>query len=228
MSPRSRSHLFLLGLVFALYLVVPTWIQYPLDLFQTFIHEAGHALAALLTGGEVEYLLVEASGAGVTASRGGSRLVILCGGYLGVTAFGVLLLRLNTIPGVRIYILESLAAIVAGLTLYYGGSAFTLGLGLGAAAILALIGLRTSPQVEFLTVNFLAVYTGLGALKDLGVLWRIQNGASRVAVSGSHGVSDAEALAQVTGFPANGWVVVWVLFSLVLLGRELYRTSQLD
>jgi hypothetical protein len=217
----------MLALVFGLYLLVPTWIQYPLDLFVTFVHESGHALAALVTGGQVASLVVDPNGAGVTYTAGGTRFLILCGGYLGVTLFGTLLLRLNTIPNIRVYVLESLAAVITALTLYYGGDSFTWAVGLGMASILALIGLKTNPQVEYLTVNFLGIYTGLGALKDLGILWKIQNGAARLSAAGSHGVSDAEALGAYTGLPANIWVILWVGLSLALLGHELYRASKL-
>lgn len=227
MTRRARSHLITLGIVFVLYLLVPTWLQRPLDLFVTFVHEAGHALMALATGGQVASLVVDPNGAGVTYTAGGSAFFVLCGGYLGVTAFGVGLLRLNTIPGVRRRILETLAAAVAILTVFYGGTLFTALLGLGVAAVLAFIGLKTNDQVEYLTVNFLGIYVGLGALKDLAVLWRIQNGAARIAAAGSHGVSDAEALGALTHTPANLWAALWIGASLLLLARELRRAAEL-
>lgn len=227
MTPRARSQLGVLLVVLVLYLLVPPWLQYPLDLFVTFVHESGHALAALLTGGSVSALVVDPNMAGYTMAT--ASIPVFCGGYLGATTFGALMLRLNTMPGVRRYVLEGTALAVAGLTLQFGATPFTWAVGLGAAVLLALIGLKTNDEVEFVTVSFLGVYVGLGALKDLDVLWRIQNGAQRISAGGmGHGHSDAELLAQLTPLSANAWAGLWILFSLWLLGRELWRSVRLE
>jgi hypothetical protein len=227
MSPRARSQVAVLAVVVALYLLVPSWLQYPLDLFVTFVHESGHALAALATGGSVSALVVDPNMAGYTMAT--ASIPVYFGGYLGATAFGALLLRLNTIPGVRRYILEGTALAVALLTFRFGATPFTWVVGMGAAVTLAVIGLQTSDEVEYVTVSFLGVYVGMGALKDLDVLWRIQNGASRVVAGGmGHAHSDAELLARVTPLSANAWTILWILLSLWLLGRELHRSATLE
>jgi len=47
-------------------------LTYPFRIFVTFIHEGGHALAALVTGNSVASLAVETSGEGLTqATTGG-------------------------------------------------------------------------------------------------------------------------------------------------------------
>lgn len=212
-----------LGAVMLLYLVVPRWIQHPLDLFLTFIHEAGHALAALLTGGQVLELVVDPNMAGYTRSAGGWRPLIISGGYLGVAVAGAILLRLNT-TSVRRHVLEGCAAAVLGLTLLYAGDMFTRGLGVGAAVVLAAIGLYTNDLVEYVTVNFLGVYVGLGALKEFPVLWRLHAGAARITAGGA-GKTDAEAMAELTGLPANVWVILWLLIAVFLLGREMRRSA---
>jgi hypothetical protein len=219
----SRKGQFItLLVVLVLYLLVPRWLQYPLDLFLTFIHEAGHALAALVSGGEVLELVVDPNMAGYTRSAGGWRPLIISGGYLGVAVVGALLLRLNT-TSARRYVLEGCAATVLGLTLLYAGDGFTRVLGFGAAVVLAAIGLYTNDFVEYVTVNFLGVYVGLGALKEFPVLWKLHGGAARVSAGGAAGVTDAEAMAALTGLHANIWVVLWLLVAVVLLGRELKR-----
>ncbi len=74
--------------------VIPfaSWLTYPIALFSTFIHEAGHALAALFSFGDVHHLQVNADTSGVTYTSGGSRFLISSAGYLGTTLYGVLLL----------------------------------------------------------------------------------------------------------------------------------------
>ena len=220
-----KGQLLTLALVLVLYLLVPRWLQYPLDLFLTFIHEAGHALAALVSGGAVKELVVDPNMAGYTRSAGGWRPLIISGGYLGVAVAGAILLRLNT-TNARRYVLEGCAAAVLGLTVLYAGDAFTTSLGVGAAVVLAAIGLYTNDIVEFVTVNFLGVYVGLGALKEFPVLWRLHGGAARITAGGA-GRTDAEAMAELTGLHPNIWVILWLGIAVFLLGRELRRGAGL-
>ena len=71
------------------------FLTYPFRIFVTFIHEGGHALAALLTGNSVASLSVAMNASGETyTTQGGliSQLFISSAGYLGSMAFGALLL----------------------------------------------------------------------------------------------------------------------------------------
>ncbi|HEX8499932.1 MAG TPA: M50 family metallopeptidase, partial [Pyrinomonadaceae bacterium] len=79
------------------YLPYAEFLTYPFRIFVTFIHEGGHALAALLTGNSVRSLSVSADGSGLVYSAGGgtfSRLLVSSAGYLGAMSFGALLLWL--------------------------------------------------------------------------------------------------------------------------------------
>lgn len=70
-------------------------LLYPVTLLVTFLHELGHALGALLTGGSVEGMQINPDGSGYTITRGGSRGVTLIGGYLGSAVLGNLLFRIG-------------------------------------------------------------------------------------------------------------------------------------
>ena len=73
------------------------FLTYPFRIFVTFIHEGGHALAALLTGNSVASLSVAMNASGETyTTQGGliSQIFISSAGYLGSMAFGALLLVL--------------------------------------------------------------------------------------------------------------------------------------
>lgn len=63
----------------------------PINLFVTYLHEFGHAFGALISGGDVVSLQVNEDGSGVTTTRGGSRKLIIMGGYIGSAIFGNLL-----------------------------------------------------------------------------------------------------------------------------------------
>ena len=72
-------------------------LSYPFRIFVTFIHEGGHALAALLTGNSVQSLSVAMNASGETyTTQGGlfSQVLVSSAGYLGAMTFGAVLLVL--------------------------------------------------------------------------------------------------------------------------------------
>src|SRR6266404_7775294 len=72
-------------------------LSYPFRIFVTFIHEGGHALAALITGNSVQSLSVAMNASGETyTTQGGvfSQMFVSSAGYLGAMSFGALLLVL--------------------------------------------------------------------------------------------------------------------------------------
>ncbi|MEM9823497.1 MAG: M50 family metallopeptidase, partial [Bacteroidota bacterium] len=74
-------------------------IMYPIVLLVTFLHEFGHALGAIFTGGTVEALQISGDGSGFAMTRGGSRSIILMGGYLGSAILGNLIFYLGALGG---------------------------------------------------------------------------------------------------------------------------------
>src|SRR5713226_1550750 len=72
-------------------------LTYPFRVFVTFIHEGGHAIAALLTGNSVQSLSVAMNASGETyTTQGGmfSQMLVASAGYLGAMTYGALLLVL--------------------------------------------------------------------------------------------------------------------------------------
>src|SRR5262245_57018164 len=103
-SPRenvSTSHtLTLIGLagLTTLLLAVIPWlspINYSLRLLVTTVHELGHGLAALLTGGDFIRYVVYSDGSGLAYTAGGWRFVVIPAGYLGAALFGAILITLG-------------------------------------------------------------------------------------------------------------------------------------
>src|SRR5206468_7787945 len=69
-------------------------LTYPFRIFVTFIHEGGHAIAALLTGNSVAALSVAMNASGETyTTQGGmiSQVLVSSAGYIGSMIFGALL-----------------------------------------------------------------------------------------------------------------------------------------
>lgn len=59
----------------------------PVEYLVTIIHEGGHALAAILTGGSVHLLEISPNGGGFTQTSGGSMPIVTMAGYLGSILF---------------------------------------------------------------------------------------------------------------------------------------------
>lgn len=140
-SPRGSAVILLAAAVVTLVLsLVPFGgiITYPFRLFVTYVHETGHVLATLATGGQALGMKVSADGSGVAYSRGGVGIIVSSAGYLGSTLFGGLLLLLCGRPGIAGKILGWLGAGILIVTLFFVGFTwlpFVLSVALAVAAL---------------------------------------------------------------------------------------------
>ena len=203
------------------------FLTYPFKIFVTFIHEGGHALAALLTGNSVSSLSVATDTSGETyTSQGGifSQVFISSAGYVGSMVFGALLLILIRKAVAARIVLLSCAVYIFALTMVFGlikpifwvrawsGIPFTLLAGLIISAGLILIARFASAKVATFFVSFLAVQCVLNALYDLKVVFDL---SSPFATSEVH--TDAMNMAQATHIPAIFWTVLWIALALGIL-----------
>ena len=201
-------------------------LTYPFRIFVTFIHEGGHAIAALLTGNSVASLSVAMNASGETlTSRGGliSEILVSSSGYLGSMAFGALLLVLiRRAIAARLVLLGS-AVLVFGLTIIFGlitpvfsfeswsGIPFTLLSGTLITVGLVLIARFASARVAMFFVSFLAVQCVLNALFDLKTVFLLSTPFAQPAHT------DAANMAETTGLPALLWAVIWIALALGIL-----------
>ena len=205
-------------------------LTYPFRIFVTFIHEGGHAIAALLTGNSVASLSIATNASGETyTSQGGtiSQMFVASAGYLGSMAFGALLLVLirKTIAA-RVVLLGS-AALVFALTLIYGlikpvvsGLAwsaipFTLLAGTLLTLGLILVARYASARVATFFVSLLAVQCVLNALLDLKTVFFLSTPFAPSVPT------DAVNMANATGLPALAWAVIWITIAVGILGLAM-------
>jgi hypothetical protein len=66
-------------------------LLYPITLLVTFLHEFGHAVGAVITGGSMKSMEINLDGSGLTNTVGGSPAVTLMGGYIGSAILGNIL-----------------------------------------------------------------------------------------------------------------------------------------
>jgi len=220
--PQVRTLLIAAAITIALwYIPFLSVLSYPFTLFVTFIHEGGHALAALLTGNRVASLSVAIDTSGETYTTNGgifSQVLISSAGYVGAMAYGALLLFLIRRAVAARYVLIGSGAFILGLTVIYGlGSPFTIVMGLGIAAGLIAIALYASPRVATFFLSFLAVQSVLNAFLNLKALFSLSfmPGAS----------TDATNMANATGIPAIFWTLVWIALAIVIISFAMRAYS---
>ena len=182
------------------------------NLFVTFVHEAAHSLAAILTGGSVLAFQVFADGSGVATTRGGNLLLIALAGYAGTAFFGASLFVLaNRVPWPRVIVLlTGLVLLLSGL--FAGAQGRALALALIAGALLLLLAWRAGRRVNLLALNLLAMLCALQVLRDLALL----------TLAGADVPSDATLLASLTGLPALFWALAWTLASLLMMAAAFW------
>ena len=201
-------------------------LSYPFRIFVTFIHEGGHAIAALLTGNSVDSLSVAMNASGETyTTQGGliSQFFISSAGYIGSMAFGALLLVLiRKAIAARVVLLGS-ALLIFALTMVYGlfkplfswhnwsGIPFTLFAGTVLSVGLVLIARFASARVAGFFVSFLAVQCVLNALFDLKTVFFLASPFAPTVPT------DAVNMANATGLPAIVWAGLWIILALGIL-----------
>lgn len=210
-------------LVFASLLTLALWfipfaglITWPVRMFVTLLHEAGHALAALATFGDVHRIGLDWSGSGVTLFSGGWKFIVASAGYLSTILYGsALLLVLRKSRHARS------AAIFTGvllllITVLFGGNllAWMTGLFFGVGCLL--LALKGKPKVTHFVMSFLAVQCVLNALYDLRTLLFLSTFDANVH-------TDAQLMAAATnGFiPGIVWALGWSALAAVMLGGTL-------
>jgi hypothetical protein len=192
-------------------------VTYPCNLFVTLVHESSHALAALATGGSVESITVSPDTSGLTLTRGGSRLIILCAGYTGATLFGAVLLVLLRMERMRAG--AAFGAIFLLITaLRFGANVLTYATGVVAASVFLFFLAYNHRRLAYYGISFLAVQCMLNAFYDLRTL-------ILVSASDARTISDASMLSRETFGVISplGWAIglsgVSLLITYALLRR---------
>lgn len=200
------------------------WLDYPFRLLVTLVHELGHGLSALFTGGDFLRFVISSDGSGVAFTAGGWRFVVIAAGYLGAAAFAAALILLGgPAPGGSTRAGRTALGLIGSVFLFAGmryglPSVFTD----GGAGLLTLVSSLTfgvlflwvalradAPWIAFL-VHLVAFQAVLDAFSDL---WALVGLASLAPAS----QNDAQAMAQLTGLPAILWALAWGGVALVLV-----------
>lgn len=212
-------------------------LTYPFRIFVTFIHEGGHAVAAILTGNSVASLSVATNASGETYTTNGgllSQMFISSAGYIGAMLYGTLLLVLIRRSVAARLVLVGTALYIFVLTFFFGlfnpiwnwsglsGIPFTLLAGLVIAGALVAVARYASPRAASFFVSFLAVQCVLNALTDLKTVLFLSS------PWGASVPNDAQNMANATGIPSIFWAILWigVALSLLSMAMRFYAISK--
>lgn len=210
---KSRDRLLVLvGLFLATLVLWDTPLVYPLKVLVVFFHELSHAMAAILTGGEVSRITLSPDLGGVTWTRGGWRLAILPAGYLGSMAWGALLVLGAAWTTKDRQISLALGVFLLVATVVYVRSLFGFGCGIAFSGLLIVAGLRLSEGFNDLLLSFVGLTSMLYAVLDI----------RDDLISRTVAESDASQFSQLIPLPPVVWGVLWGVLAVVFAGWVLH------
>jgi hypothetical protein len=196
------------------------FILYPLKLFTTYVHESGHAITTLLTGGRIVEFVVNFDGSGYILRRGGWDWLVSPAGYLGAAFFGSwLFYGVNRFPRFANAVAVVLGIAATLFTVRFAfGNFLALLVGVCSGMILLALGLKARPFFAILVLNLLAISTALNAFFDLQTLLRV------IEVAGDDISNDALSYTQRVTPLIPPWIIaiIWAGIALLMFALALY------
>jgi len=204
----------LLSILLLIFIAWPYPIFVPLKVLVVFFHEASHAIATLVTGGEVQELIVNLQQGGHVISLGGNRFIGLSAGYLGSLIWGAVIYLLAMKTEWDRFLMAGLAILIGLISLIYGGNLFVIGYGLTASVLMLL-------SAKFLSMGFNDLLLRLIGLTSMMYV-PLDLYSDTILRSASR--SDARMLAEEFGGATLLWGGVWIGISVVVIGIVLKWT----
>ena len=202
-----RGHWQLLLLTALVFVFWQTPAVTPLKILVVFFHEAAHAIATFVTGGEVVSLSISPNQGGTVISRGGNRFIILTAGYLGSLLIGVGLLAAATRTRADRMIMAGCGIVMLVIAGLYVREFFALSFAIGTGVLMLLVArfLGHTANDLFLRVIGLTsmVYVPFDIFSD--------------TIARANLRSDAWMLADEFGGSTQMWGVLWLLISVAVI-----------
>lgn len=186
----------------------------------TLVHEAGHAVVALLTGRRLNGIRLHTDTSGLTVSsgrpRGPGMMATAAAGYLAPAALGLLsvvLVEAGHTPWALSAGLATLGLMLAFIRNWFG----LLVVVIAGAAVALLIWRATADVQDFAALTF-AWFLLIAAPRTTVDLWAHRR---RVRTR----TTDADVLARLTFLPAPVWNVFFILATGAALAGAVWLTS---
>lgn len=191
----------------------------PFRFFVVLVHEVNHAVAALITGGEVLEIRTHWDESGHTRTKGGFFPLISAAGYVGSALWGALLVHTSLYPQAQRLVLLCIGAACVGMTLRYtplaeGGVDFALGIGGGL--ILCIMACK-SRRLASIGAVWMGVMLCLYSLYDFRTdLWHHPEQTDAGLLSAHWGLDPLQV-----PYLAYLIALIWVLVSLACMYRAM-------
>ena len=203
-----KGHWQLLLLTAAVFAFWQTPVVVPLKILIVFFHEASHAIATVLTGGEVISLSISADQGGAVWSRGGNRFLTLTAGYLGSLLIGVGLLIAATRTKADRAIMAGCGIIMLIIAALYVRDSFALSFVIGAGIVMLAMARFLGHAANDMVLRVIGLSSMIYVPFDIF--------SDTIARFGLR--SDARMLAEEFGGTTMIWGGLWLMLSLIVIG----------
>lgn len=169
----------------------------------TLVHEAGHAIVALLTGRDLRGISLHLDGSGLTTSagqRGGIGMSLTSFAGYPAPALAGLAMAVMLDQGLSAQAVLMAGFVLVAVMFVFIRNVMGVLIALGAGGALALLVWQVGPSAQHFAADTLIWLLLLGSVRDVMAM------AAQPRGSGS----DAESLARQTGVPRGVWVVAFL------------------
>ena len=200
----------------------------PLKVFVVLLHEISHGLAALLTGGSVEKLMLLSDQGGLAFTRGGNRFVILSAGYLGSALWGALFMQLAwSRSSIRSYAIHFIGIVLLLVLVLYIRDLYTIGYVSLTMFVILLIGSWGGDRLKMAILWIVGTFSCLYAVIDIFTDILADGPFAGLSLFGSlSGFSnDAQLLSTITYIPAFIWGLLWSGLAIAIFLLNIYSLA---
>jgi MFS family permease len=196
------------------------WLLAPFRWLHIYVHEFGHGIAALISGGKFDsFEMYTYSGvAHVWTSGALASAFVSAGGLCGPAVVGGVFLAMGRNVRWARYALGAFGAFMAVSLIVWTRTPFGWGFGGAVAALSLLVAFKAKPALAQMVLVFLGVQLALSVYTGGGYLFvrsaEIQNGY--------RGPSDTQAMADALGLPYWFWGGACAAFSVIVLLAGLW------
>lgn len=187
----------------------------PVNFLGTWVHELGHGLGALMTGGHFEKMIIskDLSGTAYTGTYGpGGRIAVIVTGLLAPALAGSIMLimvRGFGRAGMALFLL-ALALIFSGTI--WAGDMFTRLTVMGTGIVMILLAFKAPSTLRAILAQVIAITFAISAVGHIDYFFMKGGEASGRPVT-----SDTLVLSELTGFPHLALAIVITIVSLAIL-----------
>ena len=193
-------------------------LLYPFTLFSTWVHECGHAVMVVLTGGSVTAITIEPDTSGLTRSLMPpgrlARGLVASSGYLGASLVGCLLMAAARVQKRARPILWAIGAFMLFTVVIWMRNVFGALVVLAWGIALVALARTSSGRASRFLLSVLGIQVALNAVFSIRTLFLVD------------GPSDADTMARLFAGPAWLWAAAWMIASVAMLAWTLRATRR--